>query len=423
MNPAAFPHLLNRRSALRALASTALASQAAATAWAQAASQAEWSQSYDGVANLRVTRNTVPLLSEQTVHATEQAIEKYRTLAATGYVQVPAGQYRVGSRGPGVTALRRRLAQDGDLTAEAAGESDVFDSFVEAGVRRFQQRHGLNPVGVANNLTLHALNVPAETRLRQLEVNLVRLRTLASGGQPQRYIATNIPAAQIETVENGVVQTHHQAVVGKPDRQSPILTTRIPEINFHPYWTTPASIIRKDLIPKMRTEPNYLTENRIRIFNGQGQEVPATAVNWNSPDDALKYRFRQDPGDFNSMGTVRINVPSPHGVYMHDTNSKGLFGDDARFHSSGCIRVQNVRDYVAWILKNTPGMTREKVEELFRGGQRVDVKVADPVQLYWVYITAWGAPDGVTQFREDIYNKDGLGKVPMAALQGVTAND
>lgn len=418
--PVELPPSLTRRSALLSLASTALATPFAGSALAQ---QAEWSQNYDGVSNLRVQRNTAPLLSPQTVQATEQAVEQYRQLAATGLVQVPGGQYRVGSRGAGVTALRQRLAQTGDLSPEGASSgSDVYDSFVEAGVRRIQHRHGINPTGVVDSLTSRAINVPAQTRVRQLEVNLVRLRTLASSVPSSRYITTNIPAAQIETVENGVVQTHHQAVVGKPDRQSPVLSTKIPEINFHPFWTTPASIVRKDLIPKMRTEPNYLTENHIRIFNGQGQEVPSTSINWNS-DDALKFRFRQDPGDFNSMGTVRINVPSPHGVYMHDTNSKGLFGDNARFHSSGCIRVQNVRDYVAWILKNTPGMTRDKVEELFRGGQRVDVKIADPVQLYWVYVTAWGTPDGVTQFREDIYNKDGLGAVPVAALQGVTAND
>lgn len=414
--------LLTRRSALWSLTSTALATQFVGQALAQQNSQAEWSQTYDGASSLRVQRSTVPLLSPQTVQATEQAIEQYRQLSAAGFIQVPAGQYRVGARSRGVVALRQRLAQTGDLSPEGASNSETYDSFVEAGVRRFQQRHGLNPTGTVNSLTLHAMAIPAHTRLRQLEVNVVRLRSLAAGAQSARFITTNIPAAQIETVENGVVQTHHQAVVGKPDRQSPVLTTRIPEINFHPFWTTPASIVRKDLIPKMRTEPNYLTENRIRIYNGQGQEVQSSSINWNS-DDALKYRFRQDPGDFNSMGTVRINVPSPHGVYMHDTNSKGLFGDDARFHSSGCIRVQNVRDYVAWILKNTPGMTRDKVEELFRGGQRVDVKVADPVPLFWVYITAWATPDGVVQFREDIYSKDGLGAVPVAALQGVTAND
>jgi murein L,D-transpeptidase YcbB/YkuD len=104
----------------------------------------------------------------------------------------------------------------------------------------------------------------------------------------------------------------------------------------------------------MRSEPNYLTENRIRIYSGTGQEVSPTSINWNS-NEAMSYRFRQDPGDFNSMGTVRINIPNTHGVYMHDTNSKGLFGDEQRFHSSGCVRVQNVRDYVAWILRTRPG--------------------------------------------------------------------
>jgi murein L,D-transpeptidase YcbB/YkuD len=412
---------LTRRATLWSLATTVLATQSL-RALAQDAGQAEWRQSFDGASSLRVRRSSVPLLSAQTVQATEQAIEEYRRLAASGFEPVPGGQYRVGSKGRGVAALRQRLAQTADIPPEGATNSEVYDSFVEAGVRRFQQRHGLNPTGTVNSLTLHALNVPAQARLRQLEVNLVRLRALAGGAQAERYIATNIPAAHIETVENNVVQTRHTAVVGKPDRQSPVLTTKIPEINFHPFWTTPASIVRKDLIPKMRVEPNYLSENRIRIYNGQGQEVPSTAINWNS-DEALRYRFRQDPGDFNSMGTVRINIPSPHGVNMHDTNSKGLFGDDARFHSSGCIRVQNVRDYVAWILKNTPGMTRDKIEDLFRGGQRTDVKVADPVPVYWVYVTSWGSPDGITQFRDDIYSKDGIGAVPVAALQGVTAND
>ena len=411
--------MLTRRTALLSLATTAM-TPAIIPAFAQDG-QAEWRQSYDSASTLRVVRSTVPLISAQTTEATEQAIAQYRQIVGQGgFAGVPAGQYRVGSKGRGVVALRQRLTMTGDLDRE--GQSDVFDSFVEAGVRRFQARHGLNQTGTVNSLTLAALNVRADTRLRQLEVNVVRLRTLSGAAQNPRYITTNIPAAHIETVEGGVVQTRHTAVVGKADRQSPVLTTRIPEINFHPFWTTPASIVRKDLIPKMRSEPNYLTENRIRIFNGQGQEVPSTSINWNS-DEALKFRFRQDPGDFNSMGTVRINVPSPHGVYMHDTNSKGLFGDDARFHSSGCIRVQNVRDYVAWILKNTPGMTRDRVEELFAGAQRHDVKVADPVPLFWVYITAWGGGDGIVQFRDDIYGKDGIGPVPVASAQGITAND
>ncbi len=128
--------------------------------------------------------------------------------------------------------------------------------------------------------------------------------------------------------------------------------------------------------------------------------------------------FRQDPGgDFNSLGVVRINIANPYGVYMHDTPAKGIFGDDFRFVSSGCMRVQNVRDYVTWLLKDTPGWSREQIDAAIESGQRVDAKITSPVAVYWVYITAWATPEGIVQFRDDIYNKDGLGQVPVAAVQ------
>ena len=126
----------------------------------------------------------------------------------------------------------------------------------------------------------------------------------------------------------------------------------------------------------MRKEPSYLTENKIRIISPNGGEISPASVNWNS-DEATRYTFRQDPGgDFNSLGFVRINIPSPHGVYMHDTPSKGIFGDDFRFVSSGCMRVQNVRDYVAWLLKDTPGWDRARIDETIQSGQRVNARIA-----------------------------------------------
>jgi murein L,D-transpeptidase YcbB/YkuD len=141
-------------------------------------------------------------------------------------------------------------------------------------------------------------------------------------------------------------------------------------------------------------------------------------VNWNS-DEATHYMFRQDPGvDVNSMGFVRINIPNPHGVYMHDTPTKGVFGDDFRFVSSGCVRVQNVRDYVAWLLKDTPGWTPEQISATIQSGQRVDARLTQPVPVYWTYVTAWATPDGLVQFRDDIYKRDGitgLGQVARAA--------
>jgi len=405
---------LTRRETVLGLLSGA-ATIAAAPAFAQ---QAEWRQSYDAGARNAVARSSTPMLSAESLQATEQAIATYRDLAARGgwpQVQLPE-RMAVGSKGPGVVALRQRLIITGDLDA-SAGDSNVYDSYVEAGVRRFQSRVGLSTTGTINRATIVALNVPIDRRIRQLETNVVRLRSW-SGNLGGRYVVANIPAAMVETVENGHVATRHAAGVGKIDRQSPLLQTKIPEVNFNPTWTVPASIIRKDLIPKMRKEPNYLTENKIRIISPNGGEVSPANVNWNS-DEATRYTFRQDPGgDFNSLGFVRINIPSPHGVYMHDTPSKGIFGDDYRFVSSGCIRVQNVRDYIAWLLKNTPGWDRAKIDEVIQSGERINARIADPVPCYWVYVTAWATPDGGVQFRDDIYNKDGLGPAPVAALQG-----
>jgi murein L,D-transpeptidase YcbB/YkuD len=167
----------------------------------------------------------------------------------------------------------------------------------------------------------------------------------------------------------------------------------------------------------MQKNPNYLTENKIRAFNGQGVEVPPNAIDWNSME-ATHYRFRQDPGgDFNSLGFVRINIANPYGVYMHDTPEKGIFGDDERFVSSGCVRVQNVRDYVAWLLKENPGWDRDRIDATIRSGEQLTVRLTPPVPVYWVYITAW-ANEGIVQFREDIYKRDGFGSGTVASVNG-----
>jgi len=369
--------------------------------------QAEWAQDYASPAGMQVQRETVPILSPQTVTSTEQMVERYKDIVARGgWRQVSGADHlRIGSRGPAVAAIRQRLIVTGDLDP-AAGGSGVYDSYVAAGVKRFQARHGLSQTGAMTMATQQAMNVPADVRLRQLEINVVRLRSY-SGDLGRRFVITNIPAALVETVENGQVVTLHAAGVGKIDRQSPIMNTKATQINFNPTWTVPASIVKKDLIPKMQKDPNYLTDNKIRILSN-GSEVSPKSVNWFS-DEGTRYTYRQDSGaDFNSMGIVRINIPNPYGVFMHDTNTKGVFGDDFRFISSGCVRVQNVREYITWLLKDTPGWDRQKVEEAIESGKRIDANISQPVPVYWTYITAWSTPDGIVQFRDDIYKRDGV---------------
>ncbi|EIM29632.1 L,D-transpeptidase family protein [Microvirga lotononidis] len=408
--------MLSRRTLLTGSLALIFTPATGALAQQFAQSQAEWSQNYEAVSRTRVQRTSTPMLSQESLAATEQMIEYYRNIAARGgWMPVQGVQgLRVGSKSPAVVALRQRLIITGDLD-QAAGESPIYDSYVEAGVRRFQARHGISSTGTMTAPTVAAMNVPVDVRIRQLEINVSRLRTLVAGGLPNRYVVANIPAALVETVEGGVVHTRHAAGVGKSDRQSPLLNTKVVEVNFNPFWTVPASIIKKDLIPKMQKEPNYLTDNKIRIFNGN-TEIAPSQVNWFS-DEATRYRFRQDPGgELNSMGFVRINIPNKDGVYMHDTPSKGIFGDDFRFVSSGCIRVQNVRDYIEWLLKDTPGWSREQIDATFKSGERIDARLAQPVPIHWIYMTAWATPDGLVQFRDDIYNKDGLGNaIPVAS--------
>jgi murein L,D-transpeptidase YcbB/YkuD len=350
---------------------------------------------------------TLPTLDPSTAETTETAVGRYASIVARGgWPAVPSGKsLRLGNRHPYVPILRRRLAISGDLDPNA-GAGEVYDSYVEAAIRRFQARHGLTVDGVARAQTIRAINVPAEIRLAQLRTNVVRLRTL-SGNLGPRFVVCNIPAAQLEAIENGVVVSRHVAVVGKPDRPSPDIQSKIIEVNFNPYWTVPASIVRKDLIPRMQTEPDYLTKNHIRIFDGHGDELQPQQVNWFS-NEATQYRFKQDPGELNSLGSIRINFPSKDGVYMHDTPSKNLFGEDYRFHSSCCVRVQNVRELVNWLLSDTPGWSRAEIDAVIKSGAREDVRLAHPVPLYWVYVTAWATSDGVVQFRDDIYGRDGL---------------
>jgi len=376
--------------------------------------QGEVGQNFDAAASsAQMPKASLPTLSPATTQTTEQAVAQYEQIVARGGWPVvpPADRLKLGMKHPSVAPLRERLVAAGDLDPRIRG-GQVYDSYVEAAVRRFQTRHGLNADGIVREQTFKSLNVPAEARLNQLRTNVVRLRAF-SGTLGPRFVMANIPAALIEAVEGGVAVSRHTAVAGKPDRPSPDIQSKIVEINFNPYWTVPVSIVRKDLIPKMQTEPDYLSKFHIRIFDQRGNELTPAQVNWYS-EEAVNYRFKQDPGELNSLGTMRINFPSAYGVYMHDTPFKNLFGEDDRFHSSGCMRVQNVRELVYWLLGDVPGWSRQEIDQVIKSGERKDARLTKQVPLYWVYVTAWATSDGVVQFREDIYNRDGLGQYAAA---------
>jgi murein L,D-transpeptidase YcbB/YkuD len=395
--------------ALTGLASRAFADDPALDAVIDDGRAGQFGQDFDQASRtIHMPKPTAPTLSPATAQFTEQAVATYDGIVARGGWPTvpPVDVLRVGNRHPSVVNLRARLSASGDLDPSAVG-NDIYDSYVEAAVRRFQARHGLTIDGVLRGATLAAMNVPATTRRDQLKVNVGRLKSLTTNLGP-RYVVANIPAARVEAIENDVAVSRHTAVAGKPDRASPDINSKIVEINFNPYWTVPASIVRKDLIPRMQDEPDYLTKNHIRIYDTKHAELQPSQINWYS-EDATHYSFKQDSGDFNSLGSIRINFPSQYGVYMHDTPLKNLFGDDFRFHSSGCMRIQNVRQLVAWLLDETKGWSPEEIDKVIKSGEQKNARLKTPVPLHWVYVTAWSASDGVVQFREDIYSRDGLG--------------
>ena len=374
-----------------------------------------WSDDFDAQASQgEKVASKLPVFSPQTVTYIETAIGQYQQIvAAGGWPVVPATKkLRLGVIDPDVEALRKRLMVSGDLS-QRAGISQSFDTYVDAAVKRFQLRHGLPGDGVMGKYTYAAMNISAQVRLGQLETNLVRLRSM-SGFLGDRYVMVNIPAAQIEAVENNRVVLRHTAIVGKIDRQTPIVNSKINEIIVNPYWNAPESIVRKDIIPLMRKDPTYLTKNNIHILGPDGNEIDPTAIDWNT-EDAAKFRLRQDPGSGNAMASVKINFPSPDGVYMHDTPQQSLFSKLMRFDSSGCVRVQNVRDLVTWLLRDTPGWTRQHFEQTIKTGENTPVELAVPVPVYFTYISAWSTGDGVAQFRDDIYGRDGVDELQISS--------
>lgn len=373
--------------------------------------QAEWADGFDTSSPDQPSlRSSRPTLGVESANYTANAISQYQDIVNRGgwpQVPVPNDALSLGKQNGAVEILRKRLVISGDLSAEAASGYS-YDSMVETAVRRFQVRHGFHADGVLTGEMIKRMNVQADIRLQQLMTNQARLQKLPNFNV-NRYVTVNIPDTQVETVEAGYIHSRHDAIVGRIDRPTPLLSTKISQINFYPYWHVPVSIIQRDIIPLMQKDPNYLTSQHIRIYDPRRKmEIDPASVNWNS-DEATNYQMAQDPGNGNSMGSVKINFPSPDGVYMHDTPSKTLFGDDQRFDSSGCVRVSNVREYVSWILEHTPGWSRSQVDAAFENGQRVDVQVADPVPLYFLYVTAWANADGIVHFRDDIYDRDNLG--------------
>ncbi|MFD1356208.1 L,D-transpeptidase family protein, partial [Methylorubrum suomiense] len=360
----------------------------------------------------RVSEDPLPTYTAQTFMDTMRAAERYQIYAEAGGWKTLPGDFapKPGDSHAAIPSLRHHLTLTGDLPADAP-PSDRYDPPLVAAVKAFQARHGLPDSGILGRLTLNALNVPADIRQRQLRASAQRLMgsTFPFG---ERYVAVNIPSAAVEAVENGSVTRRYVAVVGKTDKQTPTVETRITDVNLNPTWTLPISVIKNEIIPTMRKNPGYLAKNRIRILGPGGVEVDPTKIDW-STEKAANYTLRQDSGLDNSLGQVRIDMPNRYAVYMHDTPSKSLFAGSGRFHSHGCVRVGQVKEFAAWLLQGTEGPNGPgsvwgpiEIETGIALGERRDIKLVKPTPVAFVYLTGYATSDGRVHFRDDIYGLD-----------------
>ena len=368
-------------------------------------------------------RIDVPFVSEAQVAALEQAIQRYRQIAAAGGWPVTDRKVTIrrGDTSTEVAAIRRHLVIEGDLPPGSSGAT--FDQSFLDGLARFQIRNGLRVSGFVDQRTLAALNVPAQERLAQLETNLKRIQGLMSINKAPRYVLVNVPAFIAQAVQQGSLALETNVVVGKPARATPKISAKIIEVNFYPTWSVPDIVARNDLIPAIRKDPSYFYEQHFNVMRDWGSPpLDPASVDWASPQ-VVSYKFRQDPGPQNALGVVRINMPNKHSVYMHDTPLKTLFGQSARAFSSGCVRVEKVSELVAWLLSDQKGWTLEKVQAQIDGGQKLNVKLGKAVPVHFVYLTAFVGANGVAQFRPDIYGRDSSFGAPDDQQDAVVAQE
>jgi murein L,D-transpeptidase YcbB/YkuD len=337
----------------------------------------------------------------------------------------PVAALAVALRAPDLAAELRRMAPThGDyrrLRAALARYRDLADrggwlrvpegpklELGDRDPRVFQARHGLDVDGIVGPKTLAALNVSIEARIRQIQANMERWRWLPRHLEA-RYALINAAGFELQVVEDGIPRTAMAVVVGRPHRRTPIFRGEIGHMILNPDWTVPRSIARRDLLPKIRRDPDYLAQRGFQVWSdwSQGARLLDPAqIDWQAIDgERFPYKLRQSPGPGNALGRIKFMLPNRHSVYLHDTPNKGLFRKTARPFSSGCVRLSRPIDFAEYLMAGASDWGRARIE--------AEIATGETLPVYFTYFTAWVEEAGEVQFRDDIYERD---KALLAAL-------
>lgn len=337
-----------------------------------------------------------------------RSLAEYRRAAGRGGWPEPApDRLEAGSEGEPVERLRAILRVTGDLVGSVERQDGaVFDQAVDAAVRGFQARHGLPVDGVIGTETREAMAVGVDERLRQILLNMERVRWLPDDlGDP--HIMVNLAGFTMSYVEAGAETMTMRAIVGKPGRSSPEFSGLITYLEVNPSWSVPRTITVEDLLPKIRRDPRFLANNGFSLRTPDGGSVDAQSVDWSAIGaNSFPYSLRQKPGPANALGQVKFMFPNAFDVYLHDTPARGLFSQPVRAYSSGCIRLEKPVELAAKLLEANGNWSDERVRAAIARGETRSVTLARPVPVHLTYLTSWRDADGTIQFRKDIYGRD-----------------
>ena len=342
----------------------------------------------------------------------QEALSAYRRLASTGgWPRVPEGPaLRPGDTGPRVAALRRRLATSGDRSlADGVPRDTIFGEGLEAAVRDFQWRHGLESDGVVGEATLGALNASAGSRVRQIERNLERWRWLPAE-LGEKHVRVNIADFGLEVVEGDSTVLSMRAVVGRDYRQTPVFSDTMRYVVLNPSWTVPRSIAARDILPRLEQSTSYLEEQGMTVYRGWSPDAPPvdpSTVDWSRlTRDSLPYRFVQRPGPLNALGRVKFMFPNQFSVYIHDSPARSLFDRSVRSFSSGCIRIERPLELLDYVLRGSEQWTPAKLRGALETGREQTIRLPRELPVHIEYWTAWVDEDGTVHFRPDVYGRD-----------------
>jgi murein L,D-transpeptidase YcbB/YkuD len=312
----------------------------------------------------------------------------YEGARSGGWPQITgAAGLKKGAHSPAVSALKKRLAATGDYPA--GDTTDLYSDTLVAAVRAAQLQYGLKPTGTLNDSLSRELNVPANDRLQQILVNMNRALWLPTQNDSSR-IAINIPSQELVVYQDtGKVMTM-PVIVGREGSGTMAFNDRISTVVFNPYWNIPKSIVARQIMPAMKSNPAYLQKNHMEIVR-QNDSIP---------------QVRQLPGKDNALGRVKFLFPNTFDIYLHDTPHKELFKAQNRALSNGCIRVARPDSLAAYILRGQPEWTAQKIAQAMKGDKEQQVAVKKPVPVSITYYTAWAGANGKLQFRKDIYGYD-----------------